>query len=201
MWASLAAFAELGYHGTTTREIARRAEMSPAAIYLHHESKQALLYKLMVKTHHEILRRVEAAAATDGTPTERMRRLIKVHVDWHAADAVAARVANNELHCLSREQRGEVRKIRIQVEAVLQGVLDDGIRSGEFQVNRPDSTLVAILSLGMDVSRWWRGGDKISASELADLYSDLVLRMIGAPRLGQRNGTRSARSSARSRGS
>ena len=42
--AATAAFAEKGFHGTTTRDIATAAGMSSAALYVHHKSKEELLY-------------------------------------------------------------------------------------------------------------------------------------------------------------
>src|SRR4051794_6434574 len=41
------AFAERGYHATTTRDIASRAGMSPAALYVHYRSKEELLFQLI----------------------------------------------------------------------------------------------------------------------------------------------------------
>ncbi|SCE24280.1 transcriptional regulator, TetR family, partial [Streptomyces sp. Termitarium-T10T-6] len=44
--AAVDAFAERGYHATTTRDIAGRAGMSPAALYIHFKTKQELLHRI-----------------------------------------------------------------------------------------------------------------------------------------------------------
>src|SRR6201999_4471764 len=41
--AALDAFAEHGYFATTTRQIAERANLSPAAVYIHYVSKAEML--------------------------------------------------------------------------------------------------------------------------------------------------------------
>ena len=41
--AAVEAFAELGFHVTTTREIAAKVGLSPAAVYVHCRSKEELL--------------------------------------------------------------------------------------------------------------------------------------------------------------
>ena len=46
--AALDAFAEEGYHGSTTRTISARAGLSPAALYVHFSSKSELLFELFV---------------------------------------------------------------------------------------------------------------------------------------------------------
>ncbi|NED61333.1 helix-turn-helix transcriptional regulator, partial [Streptomyces sp. SID10244] len=45
--AALAAFAEQGYHGTSVREIASRANLSVPGLYHHYPSKQSLLQGLL----------------------------------------------------------------------------------------------------------------------------------------------------------
>ena len=49
--AAVDAFADRGFHGTTTRDIAAAAGMSPAALYVHHRSKEELLYLIAVAGH------------------------------------------------------------------------------------------------------------------------------------------------------
>src|SRR5919109_2003429 len=50
--AAVEAFAERGYHATTTRDIAGRAGMSPAALYIHYKTKEELLFQIS-KVGHE----------------------------------------------------------------------------------------------------------------------------------------------------
>ena len=50
--AAIEAFAAKGLHGTTTRDIAAGAGMSPAALYVHHRSKEELLF-LISRAGHE----------------------------------------------------------------------------------------------------------------------------------------------------
>ena len=47
------AFADRGYHATTTRDIASLAGMSPAAVYIHYRSKEELLFQIS-KIGHEL---------------------------------------------------------------------------------------------------------------------------------------------------
>ena len=47
--AAVEAFAEKGFTATTTRDIASRAGMSPAAVYVHHDTKENLLFTVSVE--------------------------------------------------------------------------------------------------------------------------------------------------------
>lgn len=57
------AFAERGYHATTTRDIAGRAGMSPAALYIHYKTKEELLHRISRIGHDRALGILRTAAA------------------------------------------------------------------------------------------------------------------------------------------
>jgi AcrR family transcriptional regulator len=74
MAAALAVFVERGYDGARIRHIAERAEVSDAALYAHHRSKEALALVLF-RTHIGRYAHALAEIADDGrlTVEERVR--------------------------------------------------------------------------------------------------------------------------------
>src|SRR5436190_19819400 len=82
--AAVEAFAERGYHATTTRDIAGRAGMSPAALYIHYKTKEELLYQISKVGHQRSLHLLEEAASGPGTPAERLAAAVRSFVRWHA---------------------------------------------------------------------------------------------------------------------
>lgn len=176
--ASLDAFAELGYHGTATRDIAKRAEMSAGALYSHFESKQALLEHISRATHQAMLDRMRETEGLGGSPAERLARVVRVHVAFHARNHTACRVANYELHSLSPENLTSMRQLRRGMEEVVAGILEDGVRTGDFRIDDIHVVTMFILSLGIDVSRWFREGHALSPEALANHYVSLVLAAV-----------------------
>src|SRR6478735_11000405 len=75
--AAVHAFAERGYHATTTRDIASRAGMSPAALYIHYKTKEELLYQISKVGHERALEIVERARDSAGTPAERLAGAVR----------------------------------------------------------------------------------------------------------------------------
>ena len=61
--AALDAFAEQGYHGTSIRELASRAQLSVPGLYHHYSSKQDILVDLLEAVMREVIDRSEAALA------------------------------------------------------------------------------------------------------------------------------------------
>lgn len=177
---ALESFASDGFHGTSTREIAKRANMSSTAIYAHYKSKEELLYTIALTMASDGLRQLQEAAALKGSSRERLQRVIRAHVKYHAVMATAARVTNYEIHALTPEHRSAVNGIYDKTKQIVRKCLKDGVRSGEFIIDSLPTTVVAIMSLGISVCRWYSSDGRTTPDELADHYAKLVLRMVHA---------------------
>lgn len=174
-----AAFAAKGFHGTSTRDIATGAGVTPGAVYVHHRSKEDLLYCISKNGHERTLELVRASGA--GTnPAEQMRALVRSLAEWQATNHTSSRVVNFELAALSDEHLAEVRAMRGHVEDEFRKIVDDGVAQGIFDV--PDSNLavITLLSLCIDVARWYRSDGRLTAAEIGEHHSNMALRLLGA---------------------
>jgi AcrR family transcriptional regulator len=176
---AIAAFAEKGFHGTTTRDIAAAAGMSPAALYVHHRSKEELLYLISRAGHERTLALVQKAIAVGGTPVEKLRRVVHDFAIHHAKRHTESRIVNYELAALSPEHRTDIRRIRQQIEAEVRGLVESGVASGDFDSPDPRMAAVALLSLGIDLGRWYREDGAWKPEDIAERYADMALRIVG----------------------
>lgn len=178
--AAVEAFAERGYHATTTRDIAGRAGMSPAALYIHYKTKEELLHRISRIGHDKALRVLRTAADGPGSAAERLADAVRSFVRWHADHHTTARVVQYELDALGEEHRTEIVALRRQSDAAVRDMINDGVRAGEFDVPDVPGTTLAVLSLCIDVARWFNVAGHRTPDEVGALYADLVLRMVGA---------------------
>jgi AcrR family transcriptional regulator len=182
--AALEAFARSGFHGTTTRDIAAAAGMSPAALYVHHQSKEFMLYVLSKAGHERALELVSDAAASQSEPGDQLVAVMRAFVLHHARDPIGARVLNYELHALSPEHLAEIVRMRQETERIARDIVERGLQAGEFTTADPRMTAVALLSLGIDVSRWYHEVGDWTPEDVAEHYCELAERMVGARRSG-----------------
>ncbi|WP_406252221.1 TetR/AcrR family transcriptional regulator [Streptomyces atratus] len=180
--AAVDAFAERGYHATTTRDIAGRAGMSPAALYIHYRTKEELLHRISRIGHDRALFVLEAAADGGGAAAERLAEAVRSFVRWHAERHTTARVVQYELDALGEEHRAEIVELRRRSDAVVRRIIGEGVRAGEFDVPDVPGTTLAVLSLCIDVARWFNAQGSRTPDEVGELYADLVLRMVAAKR-------------------
>jgi len=172
--AALEAFSEHGYFATTTRDISQRAELSPAAVYVHYPSKAEMLAEICRRGHAEVLDQIEAALQEPGTPTERVRRFVSVFSSFHARRQTVGRVIQYELRGLPPKEFREIAAMRDRFEELLRTELEAGIANGEFSVSNLDATCVTILSMGIDVARWFGSG--ASARRSPRRHGDMTRR-------------------------
>ena len=178
--AAVQAFSAKGFHGTSTRDIATAAGLSPAAVYVHHRSKEELLHAIAVRGHEVILEAVTEALRADGTPAERVATAMRTYALFHVNSHTMARVINYELAALTEEHLREVAGLRRAIDTAIRDVVEEGVRSGDFDTPDPAKAATALLSLGIDLARWYRDDGSWTPDSLADFYADLALRVVGA---------------------
>ena len=178
--AAVEAFAAKGFHGTTTRDIAAAAGMSPAALYVHHRSKEELLHQISRAGHQDTLDLVLEAIASSPDPVEQLRRLMHEFAAHHAAGHTAARVVNYELAALSPEHLEEIMALRHRIDAEVQGLVEAGVEAGAFDAPDPRIASAALLSLGIDIARWYDDRAGWTPQLVSEEYSRLALRIVGA---------------------
>jgi AcrR family transcriptional regulator len=180
MYAAVESFATVGFHATTTRDIATAAGMSPAALYVHFPSKSALLFEISRSGHEQTLAMVQAVTSGDGPPVDRMRVLVEDFVEWHARRHTVARVVQYELEALPEVQFTIVAGLRRRIEQAVRSLIAEGVRAGAFTVPDEKTAARAVLSLGIDVARWYSERTRKTPRALGREYATLVLRMLGS---------------------
>jgi AcrR family transcriptional regulator len=180
MEAAVDAFADKGFHATTTRDIAFRADMSPAGVYVHFASKEDLLFQLCRHGHVVALEIVSTARKSADTPPAQLMAIVSAFACWHAEQFRTARIVQYEFPALTQEHREEVMALRKQIDAVVRDVLEAGIASGEFDVPDVAMTTLALQSLTIDVARWYEPGIRRTPEAIGAAYGDLALRLVRA---------------------
>jgi AcrR family transcriptional regulator len=179
MAAAVESFAKRGYHATTTRDIATAAGMSPAALYVHFRAKSAVLFAISHSGHQRTLTLVQNTITEHKDPTEAMRALVQQFVAWHAKRHIVARVVQHELTALNPEDYQTIKKLRQTTETLVRDLITKGVETKAFTVPEVHTAARAVLSLGIDVARWYNPKSKPTPEALGKQYAELVLNMLG----------------------
>lgn len=179
--ASLALFAEYGFHGTSIRDIAAGIGINSATLYGHYPSKEHILAALVLIGHEELHHRMQQAVVdTDADPVAQVAALVRAQVLAHTDFPLLALVANQELHALSPERAAPALALREQSRDLALRVLRRGVQQQVFDI--PDITLaaIAISSMGVRVANWFGPDQPYTRDQVADAFAAFALRLTGA---------------------
>lgn len=176
--AATEAFAESGYGGSSTRQIAKRLNMSATAMYPHYRSKEELLYAIAMEGHSSLLAALRQADDPDANLTERLRAVVTAFTTWHAENHKQARVVQYELHGLTPAHYRRIAPLRHQVTGVITEIVAAGVAAGEFHVDSVDEVVMAISSLCVDVCRWFPSKRHSDARKLGETYARVAERLV-----------------------
>lgn len=172
-------FAANGYHATTTRDIAAGVGLSPAALYVHFPSKELVLFEIMRTAHERALVYVKDPSVDEAaSAAERLAAIVSRHTAWHARYHVAARVSQYELAGLTPGHYDEIIQVRHQTNDVFRTTVEQGMAEGAFAAGDVNRLVRGMLSLSIDLVRWYRLDGPDSPEQLGDFYAGLALRMV-----------------------
>lgn len=179
---ALDAFNENGFHGTTVRDLARRVGVTVPSLYYHHENKEAVLVTLLDDAVRELIARVEAAVADAGSdPVARFTNAVEAIVLTMTYRAKRSAL-NSELRHVSAPNRANYVASRKRMELLATDLVRDGVERGVFEVDDIHETVRALLGMFQSIPRWFHLDGPLTPSQVADRYTAIALRAVGAAR-------------------
>ena len=168
-------FASYGYHGSSIAQLGEAAGLQRGALYYHIGSKEELLFDLSRRHVEEALERGRAVVESDLPPLEKFRALARAHMETVAARQSEVVVVLREMHALTGTRAERLKALRDEYEALFTGVLREGAKAGVFA--EPDViTTHGVLGIYNSAPYWFSPSQDLSAAELADRFSDIVLK-------------------------
>lgn len=184
--AALALFVEKGFAGTRLDDVAERAGLSKAAIYLYFDDKTALLQGVIRQTISANIGMVETLAKTHRGP---VAALIPAILDFMASRveetpmASIAKLVISESRAFPEIGRFYLKEVIGRGIPIFEGLIARGIANGEFRPVDPGLTVRSMIS-PMLLSVIWKtvfepiGAEKLDARALARHHADLMLRAL-----------------------
>jgi AcrR family transcriptional regulator len=179
--ASIATMAQHGYHGTSVRDIALRAGLSPAALYHHFPSKQAVLAVIMERGIEALLARSREAVEQAGEdPAEQLRALVAVQILFHLEDQRGTLLGTSELRALEEPTRTPHLAKRQAQQRLFDAVVAAGVEKGVFHTPLPVEAARAIVVMCTGVASWFSPTGPATREEMVERYQRLSLDILHA---------------------
>lgn len=181
MEAAARIFAERGFHGANTQDIADVLGIRQASLYYYFASKEAALEKVCLKGVEGYVEAAKAIATSPGTCSNRLIRLIDSHLSPIIDRGDFVRVFLNERRYLPPDSRRRVNRQAQEVERVFEDVIAEGVRNSEFR-NDLDVrlTTLAILAMANAVPHWY-GSEDIPITRISREYGRMITAGVSNP--------------------
>ena len=167
---------EKGYHGTSMQDIADEVRLQKASLYHHVTSKQDILFTILEQALDMLITDMQVVVASDLGPEEKLRSAMHAYIGRLTEDADLATVLLLEHRSLEERLRRQHNRRRDRYEGLWRNLIQEGVKVGVF---RPvDVTVASFAILGVQnwLITWFKSGGRLSATELADQFSELFLR-------------------------
>ena len=107
-----------------------------------------------------------------------MDRIVRSFASWHARHHRLARVVQYELEMLPPERRREIKRLRARFSEHVERELSAGVDAGVFGPIDIEGATLAILSLCIDIARWYGPTSRRAPGDLGGLYAEIVARAL-----------------------
>jgi AcrR family transcriptional regulator len=184
--AAIRAFQEVGYHGTSMRDIAGHAGITAGSIYNHFPSKQRILQEIMTRTLADAIAATRVGLLTaPPDPASQLHGLMRAWVLFHTERRDEAIIGISEIRSLDPEGRDVVVSLRDEQEAIFRDVVYEGTDAGTFATPHPLEAVRAIVSMGYTIANWYRADGPRTPEQIADAYAELALATVRGPSLAE----------------
>ncbi|HSS33905.1 MAG TPA: TetR/AcrR family transcriptional regulator [Solirubrobacterales bacterium] len=169
-------FAERGYQATSMADLTTATGLAAGGLYHYIESKEELLILICDELLDPLLVRAREIVANELPPAQQVRALLHAWLEQIASHREHMLVFAQERHVIEREpQWRRVRAQRKEFEQLLDDVLARGEGDGTMHFDDRAFTLLTLLGMVNYTPQWLRPRGRLSPTEIADGYCDVIL--------------------------
>ena len=169
-------FAEKGFHGASTKDIAERMGIKQGSLYYYFKSKEEALGEVCLYGIEDYVERMQSIAAKDQPFEAKLMAIIASHLSSYRERNEALKVHNDERLYLPEDKRARLKELGSNYRQQLERIFEEGARTGALRAS-VECHFAAQAVIGM-CNGW---GDIIVREPDLDLFdliqkcTDLVL--------------------------
>lgn len=175
-------FGERGYDAVNLDDVAERLDVTKGSLYYYFASKDELAAAAIETLGADWTARLESLpAGAAGTPTERLRALIREHVTIAVREYPAALRLFLVPSTWPGQLRVRITDLRRRHDQVFRAVVSEGIESGEFAVTGLSSTLQAMHAAMSQAPLWCADLRAPDQERALDELTDTLMKLVARP--------------------
>jgi AcrR family transcriptional regulator len=172
-------FYRKGYSETSVQDVADAVGILKGSLYYYIDSKEDLLYQMLLEVHEDAKSVVTETAALDIPPLDRLRVYIQRHVEYNARNLAKIAVYYHDFGLLTPERRKAIVGQRGFYENFVKSLIDEAQQRGEVE-KTVDATLIsnAVLGVANWMYTWYKPDGSASPEYLGKLYAEVMVEGV-----------------------
>lgn len=176
-----AQFAKKGYATTTIEDLANATGSSRGALYHYFDSKEAILYEIIVARVDVMTARIQAVIEKTDDPQERCRSVIRAIIELNTASPNESVVLMTDQQYLSRTERTDITRRQNVIVGLVTAVLKEADVSQRLNDANARAYVMTLFGMTNFIYTWYNRRGPLPPEDLADLVADLFLSGFQAP--------------------
>jgi AcrR family transcriptional regulator len=174
-------FRDRGYDATSVSDVARALGMTKAGLYHHFESKEALLFEIMMFGLDRVRDDVIVPARTIRDPEQRLREMIVRHARIATRGQGAIAHLNDEIRALPPPGRRQVeQRMRVYVDLIRDTMIELKV-AGRLRDVDPTVATFSLLGMILWLPRWFRQGGRLDQEAVSNAIASFALGGLLVP--------------------
>lgn len=169
-------FKQKGYTATSMRDLAQALGIEAASLYSHIRSKEEILQYVCFGMAEQFRRSLETVESKDISWSDKLRQGIQGHIRVIADNVTASAVFMNEHRHLSQPFLRDFLLLRINYINRFKRIIEQGIRSGEFQSFDTKLAVMTLFSSLNWMPQWYDPSGIINPDSLGNQLADMLIK-------------------------
>lgn len=170
-----ALFSAQGYMRSSIADLAEACKLSRGALYHYFDSKEAILFAILDAHVREMIKRVEAAAASNASILTHLQNVVRAIVEVNAKSPNEQRVLIHDLSFLNEEEQQAIKSLERQLVDIVADLL---VRvDAERRIVKRTKKVYTMILFGIInyTYTWYDPDGGIGPEEFAGMAVDLFL--------------------------
>jgi len=182
--AAITVFAEQGFFQSTIAQIAKEAGVADGTIYLYFKNKDDILVQFYQYKTRQIFERFREAVGKPASAEEKLRCLIRVHLQEFQKDRSMAIVYQAETHQNRTLGTELIKEMSKMYRDLISEIVELGQEEGSIRRDLYMGLVKRFINGAVDevINSWIHSGGKYDLVTMADPLVDLFIMGIGVNR-------------------
>jgi TetR/AcrR family transcriptional regulator, cholesterol catabolism regulator len=169
-------FHRKGYSETSVQDIAEAVGILKGSLYYYIDSKEDLLFQMLLEVHEGAKSVVEETSQLEGSALQRLRAYVQAHVEYNARNISKIAVYYHDFGLLAAKRKKAIMEQRHYYESFVVGLIEEAQAEGDVAKSANPALLAnAIFGVANWIYTWYRPSGSASPEYLGELYSELIV--------------------------